>query len=107
MTPADLKVRTTTGKKKASSDDLKRLWISRVVNVQAKAIASSVERQYHRQADDEALARRLVNATVLNASLNRFTRLPTRPRTIAEARAGVKYRAHFSLTSKHFSSITE
>jgi hypothetical protein len=78
---------------------LKRLEISRVVDVQAKATASSVERQY-----DRGEVRRLVNAATV---LNRFTRLPTRPRTIAEAHAAVNYRAHFSLTSKHFSSITE
>ncbi len=68
-------------KKKPLQGELKRLEISRVVNVQAKAIASSVERQYHRHAVDEALACGRVNTIVLN----RFTRLPTRPRTIAEA----------------------
>ena len=102
---AGLKARTTRlrPKKKPLQGYLKRLGISRVVNVQARAIASSVVRQYHRHAVEEALFGWGVNANVLN----RFTRLPTETRTIAEGRAAVNSRAHFSLTSKHFSSITE
>ena len=59
------------------------------MDVQARAIASSVERQYHRHAVEEALASWLVNATVLN----RIRRLATRLATIAEPRSGVKYQS--------------
>ena len=67
--------------------------------VQARAIASSDERQYHHHADGGEGVNR---ADVLNEDSRPSTGVPT----IAEHRMPVKYRAHFSLTGKHFSSIT-
>jgi hypothetical protein len=69
------------------------------VAVQARAIASSDERQYHDHAERGAGVNK---ADVLNEDSRPGTGVPT----IAEHRTAVKYRAHFSLTGKHFSSIT-